>query len=221
MRPPCHFCRLPKVELDDRRGSVRRARRFPHAEALRARRRRYEGAPLGDLPLRPHRATRPRRRRHGGALRSEAAVRTSTSGAAVRPPIALSRPEGLRDGIPSSSVLWELPAGLIEPGEAPAVAAARELEEELGFTVDAATMKPARADTYPAPGFIGEMHWFFHVRVDPTTRKSPGGRRLALSKTSRRSSAFPLDVALAACRSGEIRDAKTELALYRLHASLA
>lgn len=134
---------------------------------------------------------------------------------AVRPPIALSRPKGLRDDVPSSSVLWELPAGLIEPGEAPHLAAARELEEELGFAVAASQMKPLGPNTYPAPGFVGEMHWFFEVSVDPDARKDPGGDGSPLEDAAQ-IVAVPLDVALAACRAGEIRDAKTELALYRL-----
>src|SRR5690606_10034210 len=56
---------------------------------------------------------------------------------AVRPPVAL-RP------IPPklTGVLWELPAGLIEPDEAPRSAAARELYEELGFLADEAALEP-------------------------------------------------------------------------------
>src|SRR5579862_9359391 len=67
----------------------------------------------------------------------------------VRPPIAL-RP------IPPAyeASLWELPAGLIEPGEAPRQAAARELEEELGFTVDPGALIALGPPTFPAPGFI-------------------------------------------------------------------
>jgi ADP-ribose pyrophosphatase len=129
---------------------------------------------------------------------------------AVRPPIAL------REGMTKSdSVLWELPAGLIEPGEEPAAAAARELEEELGFSEKPGSMELLGPWAFPAPGFIGEVHWYFHVEVDPKTRKEPAGDGSPLENGARIVS-VPLEEALAACQAGEIRDAKTELALRRL-----
>ena len=128
---------------------------------------------------------------------------------AVRPPLAL-RP---RD--PLSPNVWELPAGLIEPGERPAAAAAREVEEELGFTVKEEEMIPLGPSAYPAPGFIGELHFYFRVRVDPSQRKAPGGDGSPLEEGARIES-IPLDVALEACRLGEVPDSKTELALRRL-----
>ena len=66
---------------------------------------------------------------------------------AVRPPCAL---RGLRR--PHEGGLWELPAGLVEPGEEPAAAAARELGEELGFAADAGAMRPLGAWMFPVPG---------------------------------------------------------------------
>jgi ADP-ribose pyrophosphatase len=91
---------------------------------------------------------------------------------AVRPPLAL-RP---RD--PMSANIWELPAGLIEPDERPAAAAAREVEEELGFAVKEADMIPLGPPAYPAPGFIGELHYYFHVSRYPRScaiRRNPCG----------------------------------------------
>jgi ADP-ribose pyrophosphatase len=130
---------------------------------------------------------------------------------AVRPPLVL-RDDG---AAPPSSVLWEVAAGLIEPGEAPAAAAARELEEELGFHVGAAEMRPLGPTAYPAPGLVGEVHHYFHLEVDPAARAEPQGDGSPLEEASR-IIAVPLDRALAACRAGEITDAKTELALRRL-----
>ncbi|MCH7797895.1 MAG: NUDIX hydrolase [Planctomycetes bacterium] len=50
--------------------------------------------------------------------------------------------------------LWELPAGTLEPGEAPQAAAARELEEETGYR--ATTIAPL-GDFYTSPGFCDEL----------------------------------------------------------------
>jgi ADP-ribose pyrophosphatase len=115
----------------------------------------------------------------------------------------------------TSGVLWELPAGLVEPDETPRAAAARELGEELGFHVDETAMQPLGGWTVPAPGFVGEMHFFFHVRVDPSSRREPDGDGTPLEDGAV-CVAVPLDELLDACRRGDIRDAKTELALRRL-----
>lgn len=140
----------------------------------------------------------------------------------VRPPVALrpgasasSSSEGNAPASPLDGVLWEVPAGLIEPGEAPLDAAVRELDEELGFRVEPRELRPLGDWTLPAPGFIGEMHHFFHVRVDEAAQRIPEGDGSPLESDALLV-AVPLDRALAACRRGEIRDAKTELALRRL-----
>jgi ADP-ribose pyrophosphatase len=132
---------------------------------------------------------------------------------AIRPPIALRGKD--EEDAASSSVLWELPAGLIEPGEAPDAAAARELDEELGFSVDVGDLSTLGHWMYPAPGFTGEKQFFFHVRVDAAARKLPPGDGSPIEEAAVVVS-VPLDDALSACRGGEIRDAKTEVALRRL-----
>lgn len=129
---------------------------------------------------------------------------------ALRPPVGL-RP----GGPPTNPVVWELPAGLIDEGETPRQAAAREVEEELGFAVKEEQMLPLGEWGYPAPGFVGEIHYFFHVRVDPSTRGTPGGDGSPLEEGAA-IVLVPLADAIAACRSGVIRDEKTELALRRL-----
>jgi ADP-ribose pyrophosphatase len=134
---------------------------------------------------------------------------------AVRPPISLRTDEHK-----ARPVIWELPAGLIEPGEEPAAAAAREVAEELGFDVMAEEMKQLGAWAYPAPGFVGEIHHFFHVRVDPSKQRAPDGDGSPMEEVAA-IVRVPLADALAACRAGEIRDEKTELALRRLAEALA
>jgi ADP-ribose pyrophosphatase len=57
-------------------------------------------------------------------------------------------------------VLWELPAGSLDPGESPEAAAARECEEEIGLA-------PGRlerlAGLFPTPGYCDEEMIFFRV----------------------------------------------------------
>ena len=129
---------------------------------------------------------------------------------ALRPPCALRPVPPAHDGS-----LWELPAGLVEPGEDPAAAAAREVDEELGFAVDPAAMRPLGHWTFPAPGIIGERHVFFHVEVDPRARTTPGEDGSALERGAA-ILAIPLSDAIEHCRQGAIPDAKTELGLRRL-----
>ena len=53
--------------------------------------------------------------------------------------------------------IWELPAGSIEPGEAPGRAVRRECEEEIGLT----PRRISRAGAlYPTPGFCDEIMFF-------------------------------------------------------------
>jgi ADP-ribose pyrophosphatase len=132
---------------------------------------------------------------------------------AVRPPLAL------RPHAPMSPNVWEIPAGLIEPDEEPVAAAVRELEEELGFAVSVEDMKPLGPAALPAPGFIGELHFYFHVRVDPRARREPKGDGSPLEQDARIES-VALEDALEACRQGEVPDSKTELTLRRLAEAL-
>ena len=128
----------------------------------------------------------------------------------VRPPITL------RDAPPfPATSLWELPAGLIEPGEEPIAAAARELEEELGVQLPPEALAPLGPPAFPAPALIGEFHYFFHVEVDPSRRSPPAGDGSALEDAAEITVVSLADM-LAACRRGEVPDAKTELALRRL-----
>ena len=79
---------------------------------------------------------------------------------------------GVRQRRPAiDGATWELPAGLIDPGETPSQAAARELAEEagLGGTLELVTQ------FYTSPGFSDEKIYLFraadleaaHAQPDP------------------------------------------------------
>jgi ADP-ribose pyrophosphatase len=140
----------------------------------------------------------------------DAGVRHVYLRSAVRPPCALRPLPPPHDG-----ALWELPAGLVEPGEDPASAGARELGEELGFAATGSDMRPLGPWTFPTPGMIGERHLFYAVEVDPRARTTPTEDGSALERAAS-VLAIPLSDALDHCRTGAIRDSKTELALRRL-----
>ena len=121
----------------------------------------------------------------------------------------------LRDGFGvAEGNLWELPAGLIDPGETPREAAARETEEELGFKVTATELTPLGGWVWPVPGFIAERHFYFCVEVTGHARGTPTEDGSALERGAAVQS-FPLEELLAHCRAGRVHDAKTELALRR------
>jgi ADP-ribose pyrophosphatase len=137
----------------------------------------------------------------------------------VRPPLAM------RDKARSPLLnehdhggLWELPAGLVEPGEQTPEGvrgtAQRELLEELGFEVERSALQPLGPSTFPAPGIVCERQFYFHVAVDPNARRAP---ELDGSPLERFGEVIdvPLYDALAWCADGSIEDVKTELGLRR------
>ena len=55
--------------------------------------------------------------------------------------------------LPARAMLWELPAGRVDPGERPLQAARRELEEETGYR---ARKWRKLASFYVSPGYVSE-----------------------------------------------------------------
>lgn len=100
--------------------------------------------------------------------------------------------------------LYELPAGKLEKGEDPMIAAARELEEETGI-------KAARLEllfvNYPTPGYTNEKIYIYRAyggeNVEPHLDR---GEFLDVEYV-------PLKKAKEMLKNGEIKDGKTMIAL--------
>jgi ADP-ribose diphosphatase len=101
---------------------------------------------------------------------------------------------------PAGEVLLELPAGMVEPGEAPLDCARREIREEIGMA--AGWIEPI-GEFYLAPGYSTElMHVFLarDLRPDPL----PGDADEFISPE-----AIPFEVVLRMVEGGKVHDAKT------------
>jgi len=105
-------------------------------------------------------------------------------------------------------VLWELPAGSIDPGEAADAAARRECEEETGLA-------PGRverlATMFPAPGYCDEEMLFFratglHAPAPDSTHQPDEDEDITVHPTT-------IAEARAMLARGDIVDLKTAYAL--------
>jgi ADP-ribose pyrophosphatase len=104
-------------------------------------------------------------------------------------------------------MVWEIPAGVLEPGEEPATCARRELREETG--AEAVGMEHLTT-ILTTPGFTDEaIHLFLATGIRVGTA-SPNHDELIETAT------LPLSRTLAMIRDGEIRDGKTIVALLYL-----
>jgi ADP-ribose pyrophosphatase len=101
-------------------------------------------------------------------------------------------------------VLWEVPAGTLEPGEPVEVAAPRELAEETGYT--AASWQKLAA-FYPSPGVLSEKTHLFVARgLTPGQMRPEEDEQMEPVLVS-------WDEALKMALDGTIRDAKTLVAI--------
>lgn len=107
-------------------------------------------------------------------------------------------------------IIWEIPAGTLEPGEDPAVCAARELAEETGYR---ARKLRHLLSFYVAPGYSTEL---LHLYL--AQELSPGEQSFDEGENIEEVAWVPLDQAHRMVRDGEITDAKSIIAIeYLLH----
>jgi len=102
--------------------------------------------------------------------------------------------------------LLEVPAGKLDPGEAPDICAARETEEEVGYRV-------GRLDSlgwiWTTPGFTDEKIWLYLARdLVPGSQNLDGDEVLTVEK-------MPLVEAVSRVHRVEICDGKSVCALLR------
>ena len=106
-------------------------------------------------------------------------------------------------------VLWELPAGTLEPGEAPDACAMREVEEETGYR--AGTIVPLTA-FYASPGILDErMYGFLATDLEPSQQALDADEEIEV---------FPIPQwqVRDMLKDGHIEDGKTiALLLYWMH----
>ena len=126
-------------------------------------------------------------------------------GAAVLPVLDDGRVLLLRQFRPAAGgTLWEIPAGRLEPEEAPLACASRELQEEAGFR---AGRIEQLGEMLPAVGFCTERLFLYLAReLSPVKQSLEADECIAVMLLS-------ADEALALVDRGEIPDAKTQVAL--------
>ena len=104
---------------------------------------------------------------------------------------------------PLKKNIYELPAGKLDPGEDPKACAARELEEETGYT--AGTLRKLTA-IYTTPGFCTEQ---LHLFVATDLKKLPTGQRLEEGEADLTVKAFSLKEVIEMIEDQIIVDGKT------------
>lgn len=108
--------------------------------------------------------------------------------------------------LPAGKILYEIPAGTLEPDEAPEVCAERELREETGY-------RPTTLQTfgglYTAPGYTTEyIHLFLATGYEPDPLGQDDDEFVEAVR-------MPLVDAIAMIAQGQIEDAKSVIGLLK------
>jgi ADP-ribose pyrophosphatase len=104
----------------------------------------------------------------------------------------------------TNGYIWEIPAGVLEPGETPAECASRELLEEVGATAEEIQHLTT---IYTTPGFTDEqIHLFLATGISVGDTQHEGDEFIEVE-------ARPLSHILRMIRDGEIVDSKSISAL--------
>lgn len=112
---------------------------------------------------------------------------------------------------PTGQVTYEIPAGKLEKGEEPLASAQRELAEETGFTAGKWEKLTA---FFTAPGFTNEMIHLYAAQELTAADASPDPDEVIEHVL------LPLAEAYAKTQSGEIKDAKTIIAILWLNGNV-
>jgi len=135
--------------------------------------------------------------RHPGAA---AVVPLLADGDSADPAVLLIRQYRYAAG----GMVWEIPAGVLEAGEAPVDCARRELREETGADAD---QIEHLTTIFTTPGFTDEViHLFLATGIRGGAARPNPDEFIEVE-------ARPLSQALGMIRDGEIRDGKTIVAL--------
>ena len=210
--------------VEDFTASARCDEGFLHVRRLRCRNRRADGT--ASNVFRVDMVERPRldavavviyRRAEGG--RVELLTRQNLRPAAYfRKDQTPTVPDGR-----SHLFVEEIVAGLLEQEdrgeEGIRRRAAEETLEEGGFEVDAEKVQPLGGPFFVAPGILSEKIFLCAVDVTGLAQVTPKGDGSPLEEGGETRWRLLEDV-LAACLSGELQDAKTELGAFRLRERL-
>ena len=135
--------------------------------------------------------------RHPGAA---AVVPFATDPRGAAPEILMLRQFRYAAGGP----LWEIPAGRLDPGEAPEACARRELREEAGM--EAGTVQ-SLTTIWTTPGFTDEtIHLFWATDLRSVAHAREPDEFIDVVRR-------PLEEILDGIRTGDVRDAKTIVAI--------